>query len=279
MTQDKAQDGKLRELLRLMACLRDPQGGCPWDLQQNFASIAPHTVEEVYEVIDAIERNDLEHLPEELGDLLFQVVFYARLGEEAGLFDFETIAGRIVDKLLQRHPHVFPDATLASFGRRGALAAEDVGSQWEAIKAAEREARQQDASILADVPLALTALLRAAKLQKRAARQGFDWPDADGVLDKLQEETQELQQARAAENSADVAEEYGDLLFTVVNLGRHLGVEAETALRAANRKFERRVRAMETLLQMQGLTLGELDAQQLDACWRQVKGSEKSSGK
>lgn len=265
----------LRDLLRLMACLRDPQAGCPWDLQQDFASIAPHTVEEVYEVMDAIERGDLEHLPEELGDLLFQVVFYARLGEEAGLFDFDAIAGRILTKLLHRHPHVFPDATLESFGRPGALAAGDVGYQWEAIKAAERQAREQDTSILADVPLALTALLRAAKLQKRAARHGFDWDNADGVLEKLQEETLELQQARATEDSTAVAEEYGDLLFTVVNLGRHLGVDAETALRGANRKFERRVRAMEALLQTQGKVLGEMNAQQLDACWRQVKDTEK----
>lgn len=265
----------LRDLLRLMACLRDPQAGCPWDLQQDFASIAPHTVEEVYEVVDAIERGDLEHLPEELGDLLFQVVFYARLGEEAGLFDFDAIAERILTKLLHRHPHVFPDATLESFGRLGALAAGDVGHQWEAIKAAERQAREQDTSILADVPLALTALLRAAKLQKRAARHGFDWANADGVLEKLQEEAQELQQARAIEDSAAVAEEYGDLLFTVVNLGRHLGVDAETALRGANRKFERRVRAMEALLQAQGKGFGEMNAQQLDACWRQVKDTEK----
>ncbi len=225
------------QLLRIMERLRDPQRGCPWDLQQGFASIAPHTLEEVYEVIDAIETGDMEQVRGELGDLLFQVVFYAQLGREQGLFDFNAIAAGIGAKLLHRHPHVFPGGTLDGATAEPAISADQVLLNWEAIKAEERAARQgsKPASVLADVPLALTALLRAAKLQKRAAGQGFDWRNSEGPFAKIDEEVAELKQALGAADQAAVEEEFGDLLFTLVNLSRHLGVNPETALRAANR--------------------------------------------
>ncbi|MDR0780720.1 MAG: nucleoside triphosphate pyrophosphohydrolase, partial [Pseudomonadales bacterium] len=243
-------------------------------------SIAPHTLEETYEVLDAIERGDFTHLREELGDLLFQVVFYARLGEEAGTFDFEAIARGIGTKLLRRHPHVFPSATLESFGATPTLDAAGVNQQWEAIKADEREtqqraAMQRDASLLADVPLTLTALLRAAKLQKRASRHGLDWPNAHEVMAKLEEEVAELKSALAEGARDSITEEFGDLLFTVVNLGRHLGLEAESVLRAANRKFERRVRAVEALCAADARTLQACSAAELEAYWQRVKHAEK----
>jgi ATP diphosphatase len=265
----------MAELLRIMACLRDPALGCPWDLQQSFATIAPHTLEETCEVLDTIERGDLKHLPEELGDLLFQVVFYARLGEEMGEFDFDTIARGISTKLLRRHPHVFPNASLNSFGTKGVLDADGVSVQWEAIKADERQSAERDASILADVPLTLTALLRAAKLQKRASRHCLDWSSATEVTDKLDEELAELKDALADGAREHVAEEFGDLLFTMVNLGRHLGLEAETELRAANRKFERRVRAVEALCADESRTMKDCTVAELDAYWQRVKRAEK----
>jgi ATP diphosphatase len=264
----------MAELLRIMACLRHPTLGCPWDLQQSFATIAPHTLEETYEVLDTIERGDLDHLPEELGDHLFQVVFYARLGEEQGSFDFDAIARGISTKLLRRHPHVFPDATLDSFGAKPELDADGVSRQWEAIKADERQAAQRDTSILADVPNALTALLRAAKLQQRASRHGLDWPDAVEVMAKLDEEVMELKDVLADGARAAVVAEFGDLLFTVVNLGRHLGLDAETELRAANRKFERRVRAMEALCAAENRIMKDCDAAELDVFWQRVKRAE-----
>jgi MazG family protein len=263
----------MEELLRIMDCLRHPTLGCPWDLQQSFATIAPHTLEETYEVLDTIERGDFDHLPEELGDLLFQVVFYARLGKEAGKFDFDTIARLISDKLLRRHPHVFPEATLASFGRKPEIDAEGVSKQWEDIKAGERQAKR-DPSILADIPLALSALLRATKLQKRVSRHGLDWSQAEEVIGKLEEELSELKAAMAQNAQEEMAEEFGDLLFTVVNLGRHLNIDAEAALRAANRKFERRVRALEALCAADGKQLQDCDAAALDAYWQRVKNAE-----
>ncbi len=262
----------LQDLLTLMDCLRDPHNGCPWDLKQDFASIAPHTLEEVYEVIDAIERGDHRQLADELGDLMFQVVFYARLGKEAGLFDFDTIVDAITGKLLRRHPHVFPAATLASFGNRRTDDAEAVTANWEAIKADERSGKQPGlASALDDVPQALPAVQRAAKLQKRAANRHFDWPDADGVFDKLAEETAELQQARRSGDAAAVEDEFGDLMFTMVNLARHLKVEPEQALRAANRKFEQRFRLLEQRIAAAGLVMETLEADQLEQYWQQVK--------
>jgi MazG family protein len=256
--------------------LRDPQRGCPWDREQSFATIAPYTIEEAYEVADAIERGDPADLRDELGDLLFQVVFHARMAEERGWFDFNAIAAAISDKLVRRHPHVFGDTSFSS-------AAEQT-SNWEEHKARERAeaaARRGDGeqSVLGDVPKALPALLRAAKLGRRASRVGFDWPDATGVRAKLNEELAELDSAisgndaagKEAIAAAEIAEELGDALFTLVNLGRHLSVDAEEALRAANAKFESRFRHMEVLARNRGLDLDALSPAQWDALWLESK--------
>lgn len=263
-------------LLRIMARLREPGRGCPWDLQQDFRSIASHTLEETYEVIDAIERDDMEQLRGELGDLLFQVVFHARLGQEQGFFDFDTIAGEICTKLLRRHPHVFPAGRLQDdTDTAPAVSAEQVAASWESIKEAERAAKQDATppSALDDVPLALGALQRAAKLQKRAAGQGFDWHDAAGVFDKLDEEQEELHAALRSGNQQDIEEEFGDLLFTMVNLGRHLKLDPETALRSASRKFEARFRQMEALCRADGHELKAADSGQLEHLWQQAKNA------
>lgn len=269
----------LENLLTLMANLRDPKHGCPWDRQQDFVSIAPHTLEEVYEVIDAIERKDPARLVDELGDLLFQIVFFAQLGREAGLFDFDTIAESITRKLLRRHPHVFPEATLESFGKPTDITAEGVAANWEAIKSAERSKGHADQgiSVLEDVPLALPAILRAAKLQKRAATVHFDWLEASSVIDKLEEELAELKAAFSRQRQDHIAEEFGDLMFTMVNLGRHLKVEPEQCLRAANDKFERRFRHLELLIKSDGLSPGTLDLDQLEQYWQRVKRLENHS--
>ena len=266
----------LAKLLAVMERLRDPQNGCPWDREQTFATIAPYTIEEAYEVADAIERNDATDLRDELGDLLFQVVFHACMAQECGWFDFEDVAASIHDKLVRRHPHVFADA---SFDNRAEQTA-----NWEEHKAHERAAgaarRGEGAdSVLGDVPRALPALLRAAKLGKRASRVGFDWPDATGVREKLNEELAELDAEIApaaahesrGEPNPKVAEELGDALFTLVNLGRHLHVDAEEALRAANRKFETRFRQMEALARARGLDLATLSPAQWDALWIESK--------
>jgi ATP diphosphatase len=267
----------IARLLKVMERLRDPQNGCPWDREQTFATIAPYTIEEAYEVADAIERNDATDLRDELGDLLFQVVFHARMAQERGWFDFNDVAAAIHDKLVRRHPHVFADVVFDSTDQQT--------SNWEEHKARERSdaaARRGEAdhSVLNDVPKALPALLRGAKLGKRAARVGFDWPNASGVRDKLNEELGELdaeiaRQARtpAAQTHAKVAEELGDALFTLVNLGRHLQVDAEDALRAANRKFEARFRHMESLARHRGLELNALSPAQWEALWAEAKGA------
>ncbi len=257
----------IEQLLAIMDRLRDPEGGCPWDRAQTHETLVPYLLEEAYEAAEAIEAGDLDHLPDELGDLLFQIVFHARLGKEAGRFDFGTIVARICDKLVRRHPHVFADARFAS--------AEEQTADWEARKQAEREARGESAGGLLDgVSTALPALTRAEKLQRRAARAGFDWPDAGGVLAKIREETDELAAEMAAGASpARLREELGDLLFSVVNLARHLGVDAETALREANRKFERRFRRMEARLEGEG-GVAAADAGRLDAAWEAVKQEE-----
>lgn len=263
----------VQKLLKIMQRLRDPERGCPWDLQQDFASIAPHTLEEVYEVIDAIETGDMRQLRDELGDLLFQVVFYAQLGREQALFDFNDIAAGIGAKLLNRHPHVFPGATLDDAATTPAISATEVVQNWETIKAEERKRKrgEQPGSVLDDVPLALTALLRAAKLQKRAAGQGFDWRDAKGVFAKVDEELAELHQALEAADSAAVEEEFGDLLFTLVNLSRHLDVNPESSLRAASRKFEARFRAMEQLMRLDGRDMNQMNEAELEEYWNKVK--------
>jgi len=252
-------------LLSIMAQLRDPARGCPWDREQNFATIAPYTIEEAYEVADAIEHNDMVALKDELGDLLFQVVFHARMAEEAGLFAFEDVAAAISDKMLRRHPHVFDDAAIAS------VAAQN--EAWEAHKAKERAVSGNAASVLDGVALAYPALLRAAKISKRAARIGFDWPDARAVIAKLAEEIAEIEaEIDEGGDPSRLEDEVGDLLFATANLARKLDVEPETALRRATAKFERRFREVEKRAIEDGVNR-ELDA--LEALWQQVKREEK----
>lgn len=257
------------DLLRIMQRLRDPAGGCHWDLQQNFESIVPSTLEECYELAAAIEAGDYPHVADELGDLLFQVVFYAQLGAEEGHFDFSAIVHGLAGKLLRRHPHVFAGGDIE--GRVEARGdAASVKDQWERIKASERAGRAQH-GVLDDVPLALPALPRAQKLQKRAARVGFDWRDPGAVLDKIEEETDELREAIAGGTGDAIEDELGDLLFTCVNLARHLGLDAESSLRRASAKFERRFRAMEDAATARGESLAECSAQDLEWRWAWAK--------
>jgi ATP diphosphatase len=272
LTRDSTPRHGMRDLLRIMQRLRDPEHGCPWDLAQDFSTIVPSTLEECYELAAAIEAGDYAHLADELGDLLFQVVFYAQLGSERSLFDFGHIVDGLATKLLRRHPHVFADGDIEGVVE-GNLDSDTVKRQWEAIKADERAARAQHGA-LDDVPLALPALPRAQKLQKRAAGVGFDWSDSRGVLDKLDEELGELRDAIAARDAAACEDELGDLLFTVVNLARHLKVDAETALRGASGKFERRFRRMEMLAAQRGQSLDALAPDQLEAHWQQAKNDE-----
>ena len=258
----------LSQLLAIMAKLRDPDGGCPWDLEQTFASVAPYTVEEAYEVADAIERGDLHDLKEELGDLLLQVVFHARMAEEQGAFAFADVAAAISDKMIRRHPHVFGDHAYAD------QAAQTDG--WEALKAQERQAKAKT-GVLADVPAGLPALTRAVKLTKRAARVGFDWPSTDEVLDKLAEEVEELKVEIAAGDKAKAREELGDLLFVCANLARKLEVEPEDALRATNAKFARRFGFIEAALAKDGRTPDQSDLAEMDALWDAAKAAEKAA--
>ena len=256
----------MEELLEIMRRLRDPVEGCPWDREQTFRSIAPYTLEEAYEVADAIERDDLDGLRDELGDLLFQVVFHARMAEEAGYFDFDDVARGLAAKMRRRHPHVFGDARVAD--------ADSQTRAWEEHKARERAARGGEGSgLLDDVPVGLPSLARAQKLGKRAARVGFDWPDAEGVLAKLDEEAQELREAMAARHDAPerAEEELGDLLFTVANLARHLGVDAEAALRRAGLKFARRFAHIEARLAARGLGPAEVGPEELERLWAEAK--------
>jgi nucleoside triphosphate diphosphatase len=258
----------MERLLAVMARLRDPQHGCAWDLAQDFASIAPYTLEEAYEVADAVARGDLAALREELGDLLLQVVFHARMAEEGGAFDFAAVAQGIADKLVRRHPHVFGAARYANDAERRAA--------WEAAKAAERAARDSDPSALAGVARALPALKRAVKLQDRAARVGFDWPDLVPVLAKAREELGELEQAIASGDQAHAREELGDVLFVLANVARHLGADAEAVLAAANDKFERRFRAVEARLRAHGHDPAGSDLATFDAAWDAVKAAERT---
>ena len=254
-------------LIDIMARLRHPEHGCPWDIQQTFQTIAPYTIEEAYEVADAIEREDLEGLRDELGDLLLQVVYHARMAEESGAFRFDDVVEAICRKMIRRHPHVFGDETVA-----------DASAQteaWERLKAQEREQgrdQQEDQSHLAGIARGLPALMRAGKLGRRAAAAGFDWPDLEGVIAKLHEELAELESE--LDDDVRMEEEVGDLLFTVVNLCRHRGLDPERALRRSNARFERRFRAMETALARSGKSVSDADADQLDAAWQEVKRSE-----
>lgn len=254
-----------------MATLRDPQRGCPWDKEQTFASIAPYTIEEAYEVADAIERRSPDALQDELGDLLFQVVFHARLAQEQGSFDFYEVVGAICDKMRRRHPHVFGDDRIAT--------AEQQTVAWEEHKRRERAATASN-SVLDNIPVALPALIRAAKLGKRAATIGFEWPNVQGALDKLEEELQEVQQAIAQQHShAELEDELGDVLFCIVNVCRHLKIDPEQALRKTNAKFERRFRHVESRLQAQGKQARDASLSEMDGYWDEAKVLERTQPK
>jgi ATP diphosphatase len=252
-----------------MAQLRSKDGGCPWDLEQDFATIAPYTIEEAYEVADAIEKRDMPALKDELGDLLFQVVFHGRMAEEAGLFGFEDIADAVSEKMIRRHPHVFGDAETV-------VSAADQTVNWERLKAAERTAQAANASALDGVIAGLPALTRAVKIQKRAARVGFDWTEPAPILDKIEEEIGELRAEIDGGAAADrVEDELGDLFFALSNLARRLDLDAEGALRRATAKFERRFRAMEALALSEGRTFDGLPLEEQDALWNRVKADER----
>lgn len=261
---------EIERLIEIMTRLRDPEGGCPWDVEQDFASIAPHTIEEAYEVADAIERQDMEDLRDELGDLLLQVVFHAQMAREDGLFQFDDVAAAICDKLVRRHPHVFGDLNIDD--------AETQTVAWEDLKANERKAEsggEQATSALAGVTVALPALTRALKLQKRAARVGFDWDGPADVMDKLHEEIGELQAEMTPDaDPARLTDELGDLLFTCVNLARALKIDPETALRHANTKFETRFRRMEAMLAAEGATLEGTTLPEKETRWQRAKAGE-----
>jgi nucleoside triphosphate diphosphatase len=258
--------GGLPRLLEIMARLRDPDSGCPWDIEQNFATIAPYTIEEAYEVADAIEREAWGELEGELGDLLLQSVYHARIGQEAGFFDFNSITKAIADKMVARHPHVFGEESRDK-------SAEQQTRDWERLKAAERG----PARVLDGVALGLPALTRAVKLQKRAARVGFDWPSTDQVLDKIIEESRELVEARDSLSAAEQAEEFGDLLFVMANLARHMSIDPEAALRAANEKFTRRFARIEDCLEELGKTPAQSNLAEMDALWNRAKAEEKAA--
>lgn len=274
-------DSAMQRLLTIMRNLRDSAHGCDWDRKQTLKTLTGYTLEEVYEVIDAVERDDAAQLRDELGDLLFQVVFYAQIANEQGLFDFNDVAAAISAKLLHRHPHVFPDGTLESFGSSAlALDAQTVAIRWEEIKNLERQVKAARLpagalpSVLDDVPAALPALERARKLQRRAGSLGFDWQDAAPVLARLRDEITELEAAIRMQDAVAMQDEFGDVLFSCVNLARHLEIDSESALRLANRKFEQRFRAMEALAQARSLTLSAMTLAELDALWDEVKSAQ-----
>ena len=261
-------DGGLARLRAIMARLRDPAKGCPWDIEQDFASIAPYTIEEAHEVADAIAREAWDELPGELGDLLLQVVFHAQMAAEAGMFDFADVVEKISDKMIDRHPHIFGDES------RDKSAAQQI-KDWEAIKARERAAKAER-GVLDGVALGLPALTRAVKLQNRAARVGFDWPGPAEVLDKITEEARELVEARGGSDHAHLTEEFGDLMFVMANLARHLEIDPEEALRLANAKFTRRFRSIEAALAAQGRRPEDSDLAEMDALWNEAKAAERA---
>ena len=269
MSDDLIHDpqGGMPRLLEIMRRLRDPETGCPWDVAQDFSTIAPYTIEEAYEVADAIERESWGELKGELGDLLFQSVFHAQMAAERGLFTFDEVADTMSDKMVARHPHVFGDES-------NEKSPEQQTADWEAIKAAERAEKAQKGA-LDGVAVGLPALLRAFKLQKRAARVGFDWPETEQVLDKIAEEARELVEARESLPQDKVEEEMGDLLFVMANLARHLAVDPESALRRANAKFTRRFKSIEAALAAQGRSTADSDLDEMDALWDAAKAAER----
>lgn len=265
------QDAGIERLLEIMRRLRDPETGCPWDIEQTFDTIAPYTIEEAYEVADAIERKDWPELEGELGDLLLQTVYHTAMGEEDGTFSFQSVVRAISDKMVARHPHVFGEESRDK-------SAEQQTQDWEAIKAAERAGKKQGGA-LDGVAVGLPALLRAYKLQNRAARVGFDWPSTDQVIDKIQEEAAELVEARDELTHDEMTEEFGDLMFVMANLARHLKIEPEAALRAANAKFTRRFEGVEAKLKDMGKTPDQSDLAEMDALWDAVKVDERNKDK
>jgi MazG family protein len=269
-TRDDAATKSLAELLDVMRALRTPVTGCPWDLVQTSASIAPYTIEEAYEVVDAIQRGSTADLREELGDLLLQVVFHAQMASEAGTFTFADVANGITQKMLRRHPHVFGDDAARSAGAAKGF--------WEKIKAEEKAAKGMAAaaapSVLADVPVGMPGMTRAVKLQEKAARVGFDWPNIGPVVDKIREELAELEVEVAAGDTAKIQDEFGDLLFVMANLARHLGIDPETAVRGTNGKFTRRFQGIEAALGKDGRTPAQSDLAEMDALWNAVKKAE-----
>ena len=264
------QDAGIERLLEIMRRLRDPESGCPWDIEQTFDTIAPYTIEEAYEVADAIERKDWPELEGELGDLLLQTVYHTAMGEEDGNFSFQSVVRAISNKMVARHPHVFGDESRDK-------SAEQQTRDWEAIKAAERAGKKQGGA-LDGVAVGLPSLLRAYKLQNRAARVGFDWPSTDQVIDKIQEEAAELVEARDELTHEEMTEEFGDLMFVMANLARHLNIEPEEALRAANAKFTKRFEGVEAKLAEMGKTPAQSDLAEMDALWDAVKVDERKSG-
>ena len=268
----KSYEFGISDLLRIMERLRDPYDGCPWDTQQTFTTVIPHTLEECYELVDAIQQGDLPHVAEELGDVLFQVVFYSELGKELSAFDFHAVVDGIARKLLRRHPHVFAEGAIE--GRvLESVTTDEVKANWEAIKRKEK-GHSKMVGVLADVPKALPALSRAQKLQKKAATVGFDWGELSGVLAKLKEEMNEFQQAVTNNDDKSMAEELGDLIFSAVNVARHLGYDAEGVLRQANEKFETRFGDMETAALEEGSALSDESTLQLEARWQSAKSRD-----
>ena len=269
MEIDQKKIYSISDLRYLMERLRDPEIGCPWDIKQTYSSLKEHTLEEAYEVVDTIDRNDFEHLSEELGDLLFQIIFYSQIGAEEGHFDFDKVISGVTAKLIRRHPHVFPSGTLDSSNLKvGELSSNSINSKWEAIKEEERLEKGISRG-LDDIPMALPALNRALKLQKRAAQTGFDWSSVDSVLSKVDEEFSELKVEIDLANTQGIEDELGDLLFTCVNLSRHLKVDPETALRRSNAKFKRRFNTMESLVD--GGNLSQYSLSELERLWIKAK--------
>jgi ATP diphosphatase len=262
------------DLKYLMSRLRDPKDGCPWDVEQTYQSIVPHTLEEVYEVIDTIEQGDFEHLSEELGDLLFQVVFYAEIAKEDQCFSLDDVVHKLVSKLVYRHPHVFPEGTLESRNLSNETSTQGVAEQWEQLKQKEK-AKTSKQGILSDVPLALPGMLRAKKLQHKAAKVGFDWPDIAPVFEKVDEELAELKEAVATGNKEDIEGELGDLLFVLANVARHLKIDPEQAVRSTNVKFESRFNYIETSVERSKKDWASFSLEELDEYWKLAKQEER----